>query len=129
MRHFGYARDPICLFACGLYVINRWIVAPRVDSAFLHQHFNDLLLIPAALPPLLWVQRRLGLRRHDAFPDWREIALHTAAWSIAAEVLAPHLFSRATADARDVLAYAAGAVLAGFWWRSAARRQTSGPGS
>ena len=126
MRRFGYARDPVCLAACGLYAINRWIVAPRVAISFLHQHFNDLLLIPAALPPILWVQRRLGLRRHDGFPDWREIALHTAVWSFAAEALAPRIFPHATGDVRDVLAYATGALAAGVWWRCSARRIAGG---
>lgn len=116
MKRFGYARDPICLVACGLYAINRWVVTPRLTTPFLHQHFNDLLLIPAALPPVLWAQRRLGLRRHDALPDWLEVALHTAVWSIAAEALAPRLFPHATGDLRDVAAYAAGAVAAGAWW-------------
>lgn len=127
MKRFGYARDPICLLACGLYAINRWFVAPRVAMPFLHQQFDDIMLIPAALPPVLWVQRRLGLRGHDAFPDWTEITWHTAAWSIAAEVLAPLLFPRAVGDVRDVAAYAAGAIAAGAWWRSHSRRRHGRP--
>jgi hypothetical protein len=31
-----------------------------VHSAFLHDHFNDLLLIPCALPPLLLLERELA---------------------------------------------------------------------
>ena len=43
------------------------------------------LLIPAALPFALWLQRRLNLRPHDQPPRWSEIILHLVAWSVAAE--------------------------------------------
>ena len=62
------------------------------------------------------MQRRLGLRSDDGRPRWGEIALHVVAWSIAAEIVMPHLVARATADWRDVIAYSAGALGAGAWW-------------
>ena len=62
MSGFGYWRDRLFLVAVAAYGINRWGLKPRLPSPFLHGHFNDLLLIPAALPVVLWVQRRLGLR-------------------------------------------------------------------
>lgn len=88
-------------------------------GGFWHDQFTDLLLVPAALPVVLWLQRRLGLRAHDARPTWREIGLHLAVWSVAAELIAPRLFHAATGDWKDVAAYAAGAVLAGGWWHVA----------
>lgn len=117
MKRFGYARDPLCVTACALYALNRFWLRRHVGGAFLHGYFNDLLLIPAALPFLLWVQRRIGVRPDDARPRWAEIALHLCAWSLVAEAIAPHLFARATGDWRDVAAYSAGAVLAGLWWQ------------
>jgi hypothetical protein len=91
-------------------------LSAHVGGVFLRGHFNDLLLIPAALPLALWVQRRLGVRGDDARPRWSEIALHVGVWSIAAEWLMPHVTARATGDWRDVVAYAVGAVAAGCWW-------------
>ncbi len=117
MKRFAYALDPLCLTACALYALNRFYLHAHTHSAFLHSYFNDLLLIPAALPLALWIQRKLQLRRDDAPPRWTEIALHLLAWSLAAEFIAPFLFARATGDPRDLLAYTAGALLAGCWWQ------------
>ena len=76
----------------------------------------DICLCDAALPLVLWLQRRLGFRTHDAPPDAREIALHFVVWSIAAEIIAPH-FAHVTGDWHDVLAYAIGALASWAWWK------------
>lgn len=120
MKRFGYLRDPLCLAACFLYVLNRGWLREHVGGVLLHGYFNDLLLIPAALPVVLWLQRRLGLRTDDQPPRWREITLHLAAWAVMAELVAPHLFARATADWRDAIAYTVGALGAGLWWHTPA---------
>ena len=111
----------MCLFACAAYLANRWLIKPHTGSPFFHGHFNDLLLIPAALPWLLWLERRIGLRRHDRPPDFLEVASHWAVWSLMAEGLGPLLFAHAVGDWRDVAAYAAGAIVAGFWWNRRTR--------
>lgn len=116
MKAFRYGRDPLCLVAIGLYGLNRWGLKPHLESVFLHDHFNDVLLIPAALPLVLWVQRKLGWRNHDLAPDAGEIALHLIVWSLIAEVAGPYLFDHATGDWRDMAAYTFGAVVAGLWW-------------
>lgn len=116
VKRFRYAADALCLGACALYALNRGLLKAHIPSPFLHGYFNDVLLIPCALPCVLWLQRRLGLRTHDAPPDAREVALHFAVWAIVAEGIAPHL-TRATGDWRDVLAYAAGAGAAFVWWQ------------
>ena len=116
MRPFRYALDPLCLLSCLAYAGNRWLLKPVSHSAFLQGNFNDLLLIPAALPFLLWLERRLGLRAHDRPPSAWEVGAHWLIWSIMAEVIAPHLFTGAVGDIRDVIAYAAGALIAGCWW-------------
>lgn len=120
MKRFGYAFDPLCLTAVALYALNRGWLKGYVGGPFLQGYFNDLLLIPAALPLVLWVQRRLGWRADDAHPRWREIAYHLAVWSIMAEALAPRLLSGATGDWRDLFAYGAGALAAGCWWSATA---------
>ena len=118
MKRFGYLRDPLCIIACGLYALNRWYLRGHVGGHFLAGYFNDVLLVPAALPLVLWVQRNLGVRPNDQPPRWREIALHLVVWSITAEAIMPHLTTRATGDWRDVAAYAAGALGAGCWWQN-----------
>ncbi len=116
MKRFRYAADPLCLLACAAYVAARWGLRRYIHAGFWHDQFTDLLLIPAALPLMLWVQRRAGLRANDARPTWAEIGFHFAVWSLAAEVAAPLLFKSATGDWRDAVAYGCGAVLAGGWW-------------
>lgn len=115
MTPHRYLRDPLCAGACLLYAVNRWLLLPRVGGAFLHGQFNDLLLVPAALPIVLWLQRRLRLRNHDRPPTWAEIASHLVVWSILFEVVGPRVFP-VTGDVLDVLAYAAGGVVSGLWW-------------
>ena len=78
-------------------------------------HFNDMLLIPCALPVLLWMQRKLKLRTNDDPPTWSEIALYTTFWSILFEVIGPHLM-RTTGDPWDVVVYYVGGIAAGLWW-------------
>jgi ubiquinone/menaquinone biosynthesis C-methylase UbiE len=83
-----------------------------------------LLLIPAALPLVLWIQRQSGWRNHDAEPTWAEIAGHWSVWSLLSEAILPLTFHHITGDFLDVLAYAAGAVVAGFWWKFAYRKRS-----
>ena len=119
MKRFAYAFDPLCLAACALYALNRFWLHGHVGGVFFHGYFNALLLIPAALPLALWIQRKLNLRTDDARPRWSEIVLHLAAWALMAEAITPHLLAHATADWRDVIAYSTGGVLAGCWWQVA----------
>lgn len=116
LNRFRYLRDPLFLVACALYALNRWGLKPRIHSAFLHDHFNDLLLMPCALPPLLLLQRWLRLRSHDESPAPGEIMLYLAVWSILFEVIGPHIMPWTVGDFWDVVAYAAGALVAGLWW-------------
>lgn len=116
VTRFRYGLDPVCLAACALYATNRWMIPAAAKGTFLRGHFDDLLLVPAALPLMLWLQRALGLRRNDAPPRWNEISFHLMVWGVIAEFVTPHLTAHATGDWRDLLAYAVGAVVAGLWW-------------
>lgn len=116
VKEFRYWRDPLFLIAVGGYALNRWALKPWVDSSFLHGQFNDLLLIPAALPVLLWCQRRIGVRDHDRSPTGMEIALHLGVWSVVCEWVGPVLLGRGTSDPWDVVVYTLGAIGAGCWW-------------
>jgi hypothetical protein len=114
--HFRYLRDPFFLLAVTLYVANRWWWKPEFGGLFLTGYFNDLLLIPAALPPILWLHSRLGWRQLAAPPTFLEILSHLVLWTFLAEVIGPHLKAASVADWADVAAYAAGALLAFLIW-------------
>ena len=123
MNSFGYLWDPLFLVACSLYVLNRWWLKPHFHNLFLHGYFNDLLLIPCALPPLLLMQRWLGLRTHNRIPAANEIALYLAVWSVLFEVVGPKIMPWTVGDPWDVVAYAVGGLFAGLWWHRRALAQ------
>lgn len=126
-RHFGYWRDPACVIACGLYVGYRWLIPALGYAPLWNGHVTDVLLIPAGLPIWLWLERRAGWRRGDRMPMWSDIAFALVVWTVAAEVMAPFLFSRATGDVWDAAAYACGAVVAGLFWQWRAGAGSSYP--
>lgn len=116
MNDFKYLRDRLFLIGCAAYATNRWVVKPHFHQVFLRSWFNDLLLIPCALPPILFMHRYLKLRKHNEPPTAAEVALHLVFWSALFEWWGPHLFRHATGDWFDVAAYTAGAVVAWLWW-------------
>lgn len=120
MRRFAYLRDPIFLAASFLYALNRWALKPRFSSPFLQNWFNDLLLIPAALPVLLWIYRKLKLRSSDVYPTMAETVSILIFWSLLFEWIGPHFIKHAVGDWRDVLMYWMGGLFAwAFWlWQS-----------
>ena len=116
MRKFGYLRDGLFLAACGIYAVNRWAIKPLAPTGFFACWFADFLLIPCAAPVALWIERKVGIRRSDCPPTATELVFLLVLWSVLFEVIAPRFLARATADWRDVAAYAAGAALAWLWW-------------
>lgn len=122
METFRYWKDGLFLGACLAYLLNRFLIKPWCSDEFLHSHFNDVLLLPCALPLMLWLHRRLGLRRHDSIPAWTEILFHALIWSALFEWFGPMLSAHATGDWRDIVCYLAGGLGARFYWeRSYAR--------
>ncbi len=117
MKRFAYWRDSLCITCCGLYTANRCVVRPHLHLRFFHSWFNDLLLIPCALPLLLFIHRKLGLRIHDEAPTAGEILAHLIGWSILFEVIGPYIVKHTTGDVWDVVAYSTGALFAFAWWR------------
>lgn len=117
MKRFGYLCDPLFLAVLTAYALNQFWLKRAFAAPFLHNHFNDLLLLPAALPPVLWLHRQLGWRAQDGPPTWGEMTAHLAVWSVICEVIGPHWLRVGTADPLDALAYAVGGVAACGWWR------------
>lgn len=118
MRRFGYCRDPAFLVSGLLYLLNRFCIASRWGEAapFFTSHFADVLLLPCALPVLLWLQRVARLRTHDFQPTHGEIGGTLVLWMLLFEFVFPRLFGRGVGDPLDLLAYASGALLAKFAW-------------
>jgi hypothetical protein len=127
MSRFGYLRDRLFLAAVAGYTLNRWLLKPLFPSPFLHGHFNDLLLIPAALPVVLWLQRIFGLREHDLTPSWAEMIFHLAVWSLICEFIGPYWLHHGTADLWDVVDYAVGGIAACLWWNRSTRQIANSP--
>ena len=121
MNPFRGWRDPLCRAGCAAYLINRFCLKPVLPLPFLHSHFNDLLLIPCALPILLSVHERLGLRPRGGVPTWPEFLGHWALWSVLFEWVGPRLFVHATGDPLDVVAYGVGGLVSMLWWRRPVR--------
>jgi hypothetical protein len=117
VKRFRYFFDPLCLVCCALYALNRWEIKPHTHLAFFRFWFNDSLLIPCALPPLLQVYRWLKLRTHDDRPSSAEIFGHLVLWSALFEWIGPHLMRGTTGDWRDVVAYSVGGLAAFICWR------------
>lgn len=117
MKPFGYWRDPLFLACCAGYAVNRCFLKPHFHSAFFQNWFNDLLLIPCAMPLLLFLHRKLGLRTSDLPPSFAEIFVHLTGWSLLFEVIGPHFMPHVTGDPLDVIAYAVGGAMAFAWWR------------
>jgi hypothetical protein len=116
VRRFRYLLDPLFVICCALYALNRWEIKPHTHITFFHSWFNDVLLIPCALPPVLLLHRWVGLRDHDGPPTAVEIAGHWLGWSILFEVICPRFMPHTTGDPWDVAAYAVGSVISYLWW-------------
>ena len=126
---FRYLLDPLFVFAVSAYALNRCVFRPALPQTevFMRGYFNDLLLIPAALPPLLLLHRKLGLRLHDRPPALAEISLHLLIWSIYLEIIGPPLYGIGTPDLWDAAAYTVGGLLAwAAWLRLYPRHATQG---
>lgn len=119
MKPFRYLRDPLFLACVAAYLVNRLVLRPHLDVAFLHNHFNDLICIPFWVPVLAWLRKKLRLRPFDTPPTALEIVVPLLLWSWMFEVWLPgtHFAARPfVGDPRDVMWYAVGALGAAAWW-------------
>jgi hypothetical protein len=116
VKPFRYCADALFLISCAAYALNRIIIRPHTNIAFIRDRFDDLLLVPCALPPLLFVYRRLGLRQHDRQPTLCELTTLLIFWSIFFEVIGPFVLHKGVSDKWDVVAYAVGGIVAWLWW-------------
>jgi hypothetical protein len=118
MSRFNYLADPVCVCALLTYALNRfwWKQSFSAVFPFLRDHLDDFLLIPAALPVLLWVFKQTGLRKSDAPPSLQEVLYWATVWSVVFEGIFPIAFRKGVQDWKDVGSYFAGGLLAWVLW-------------
>lgn len=118
---YRYFSDPVFLAAMALFSLNELLLKRISSPAFFHHHFNDLLLIPCALPFLLRFHALLGLRPIEQYPTFAEIAGHLLVWSVLFEFAGPILSSHATGDWLDLVCYGLGGSFSWLVWRNESR--------
>ncbi len=129
---FRYLRDPLFLPCVATYFLNRFVLKSIWKTGFVHEHLNDLICIPFWVPIMLFAQRVVRLRGHDAPPQPGEIVIPLILWSWIFEIWLPAtgwLGDRCVADYLDVVYYTVGALLAGLIWAWWYRRSTAGAGT
>jgi hypothetical protein len=117
---FRYFADPVCVGALIRYAVNRFVLKPNgAGGVFVRWYLNDLLCLPLLLPMVLYAQRRIGLRRCDAYPRTWEMLQHWLVFSVVFEWIVPSFpaWFRSTADPLDVVAYLVGGIGALLWWK------------
>jgi hypothetical protein len=94
------------------YAANRWGMKPRwPGNVFLQNYFNDLWMMPCAVPAWCWGCEALKIRAPFQRARSREIVALLVLWSVLFEVMGPRFLHHGVADVRDVIAYATGAFL------------------
>jgi hypothetical protein len=118
-RGFRYVTDPICIACLLLYPLNRWYLKPhRIGGHFTVAFLNDTICLPLFLPMILYLQRRLGVRRHDGPPRLWEVLQHWAIFSVVFKAIMPRFpqVFRTSGDPWDMLAYIGGGLIAWAIW-------------
>lgn len=118
--NFRYLRDPLFLFCVGLYFFNRWVMKPYFPNEFCRSYLNDVICIPFWVPIMLFLLRKLGLRKDDVVPRASEILIPLLVWSWVFEIYLPSTNSfngLATSDYLDILAYTVGCFIAALFWK------------
>ncbi len=115
---YHFWRDPVCVGSWALYLLNRFFLVRHFGQQipFLPEHGDDVLFLPAALPPFLGARQKLRLRGPKGAPTWREIVVITTLCSIIFEWLGPKYIGYSVGDWGDVAAYWTGALVAGTLW-------------
>ena len=116
---FRYLTDPLFLACLCAYSVNWILERYDMSPSILQSYLNDLICLPFWIPIILWINRRLGVRRHDAPPLGYEIVIPLLIWAVVFELALPAMPSwemLAFADPMDVLCYALGGSLAVVFW-------------
>ena len=86
------------------------------DSGWMDRYWNDLWMLPCALPLILSLYSALGLREPATPPSGTEIFWHGVLWGLMAEFMGPLYFKHAVGDLWDLVAYAVGGIVLFYRW-------------
>lgn len=115
-----YLKDPLFVFCVILYFTNRLVIKPYFPNHFCRDHLNDLICIPFWVPIMLFIMRKIRLRKTDLPPFASEILIPLILWSWIFEAYLPFtpMFKHlATSDYLDVFSYTIGALFAAIFWK------------
>ena len=97
------------------YLLNRLCLSHGVYSHNLFKSYlGDFLALPIFIPVAATIQSVFGQRRNQAAPCLTEILIYWVVFSLFFEIVAPQLWSHATGDSIDVIAYLLGGVCLWF---------------
>lgn len=114
---YKFLKDKLFIISVILYLINSLTIRMGINNNyFMRNYFNDLLLIPVALPIVLYLIKLFKFR-NDNYPSFSEIFICLIVWSIMFEFVGPKIMNKGTADIYDVLAYSVGAIISYAIWR------------
>lgn len=114
---FTYLTDPIFILCLFLYLINKFLIIQFHNlNIFFLCYYNDILLIPCCLPPLLFVMYKIELRRNHFPPTVIEVIVPLVIWTLSFEIIAPFYFKKGTSDIGDAIAYWLGGFFCWFVW-------------
>ncbi|MDC0267910.1 hypothetical protein OAK97_01240 [bacterium] len=108
--------DPFWLVSLFFYTGHRLWQYISPASGWMSSYWNDIWMLPCALPPVLCLYERLGLRRVDLQLSLPEILWHGLLWGMMAEWLGPMFFQHVTGDPWDLLAYGVGGGMLYLRW-------------
>ena len=120
MKPYRYLRDPLFVFCFVLYFLNRLVIKPFLPNTFSRSYLNDVICIPFWVPIMLFLIRKVGLRRDDSPPRSYEILIPLLIWSYFFESVAPYTRQYrglAFGDPADILCYGLGALVGAVFWR------------
>jgi|ERR1700722_9478688 len=117
---FRYLKDPLFLFCVSLYFLNRCVLKPYFPNKFSRDYLNDVICLPFWIPIMLFIMRKIGLRKEDVPPTGAEILIPLLVWSWVFEAYLPFTkyFARlTTSDYMDIFSYTVGGCFAAIIWK------------
>jgi len=110
MKHLSQTKSVVPFAALAvLFVGNQIAQHLQIATHFTSAYLDDLLCLPIVLFIVQWVQRRVHQR--DAVLPYSHVVVSFVFFSLLFEVVLPRLSVRYVSDYRDVLFYAAGALI------------------
>lgn len=116
-KKYKFIRDYFFLISLIIYGLNYVSIKFGIyTNYFMQCYFNDIFLVPVALPVVLYIVKLLKYRG-SYYPTLSEILTCLIIWSVFFEYIGPKYLNKGIADVYDVIAYFIGAVVSFIVWR------------